>query len=259
MTAPRLWYKGEDNSIESIIGADAVWDLTPAYMAGKVGRAFQCDVASGAWAFHVPIASIPANIFVPTGNFSIRFWIRLDNLFDRFIVFNFPYNFGIWIDGGTIYYTTSSLFATTGTISDNDWHEVLFSYANGAKKFYLDGVDITGDSMDANVIAAPTNDMVWGNAYVYFGGARSFDGGLDEIRIYDAAITPNNKDVERVFIDLLHEYIRNNVVGPFSIQYGGPGTLTFSSEHAQVLSCDESGDSDLVFLDEDFEILQGSR
>lgn len=76
---------------------------------------------------------------------------------------------------------------TAGTIEVGVWHHVAYRYAGGTQSIFVDGIEV------ASAVRGPvtnTSDIV-------IGGARSdvdwdFAGGLDDVRIYDVALSAKN-------------------------------------------------------------------
>jgi hypothetical protein len=62
----------------------------------------------------------------------------------------------------------------------------------------------------------------------------------------------------RTFIDTIEEEIENQEVRQLFIQYGTP-TITLSSDRMQLVNHDGFDEVDSVFLDDDFELLIGSK
>jgi len=76
---------------------------------------------------------------------------------------------------------------TAGTVEVGVWHHVAYRYAGGTQSIFVDGIEV------ASAVRGPitnTSDIV-------IGGARSdvdwdFAGGLDDVRIYDVALSAKN-------------------------------------------------------------------
>lgn len=64
---------------------------------------------------------------------------------------------------------------------------------------------------------------------------------------------------DRTYLDIVDEAVRNNETGQLFIQYGGPYTMTLSAEKVQLVEHDGEGSCELIVIDEDLEILQGSK
>jgi hypothetical protein len=60
-------------------------------------------------------------------------------------------------------------------------------------------------------------------------------------------------------LEQILNYITDEHTGRFSVSYGGSITITLSSDNTQIVSMDESGETEVIFHDDDFELLIGSK
>jgi hypothetical protein len=81
-------------------------------------------------------------------------------------------------------------------IEDGDWHHVAFTYPSGGTLadviYYVDGLAVTDDDAGANSakVLETTSDLVYVGSNGK-NGTKWFDGGgIDDLRIYDVALTP---------------------------------------------------------------------
>jgi chitodextrinase len=83
--------------------------------------------------------------------------------------------------------------------NDNAWHQVVYVVDSSGGKLYLDGVQKGTTRAWTGVAGSPTTtqDIHLGNYPGAFGGQEYFQGLLDEVRIYNAALTAN--DVSALF------------------------------------------------------------
>lgn len=98
--------------------------------------------------------------------------------------------------------TTDTYFTTTSTLTAGAWQHVAFSYnnADGAMKFYINGVDAGGGS----VTNATTGSLFNSTSTIQIGARDSglhYQGAVDELRIW-------NKTLSETFIN----QIKNKVV-----------------------------------------------
>lgn len=68
----------------------------------------------------------------------------------------------------------------------NQWHHCVYVYDGNMHRFFLDGQPISKSEIKPP--SGSPNLLMLGN---YPGGTQFFKGSLDEIRIYDQALTPN--------------------------------------------------------------------
>jgi hypothetical protein len=200
--APVLWWKGENNAIESQNGVNASWLITPAYEVGQVGQAFKLLMSNPGIDYNVialTVVNNPLFNFLPTGNFSIRFWIKVNSSASNFVPIikgNFPYGTSDW--GIGFYAGGFQLIINGGTSNDvgsipqnGTWHDILMTYDNGIWQFFVDSIDNgVAATYNGTKITNNIRDLFFGWCWVF----GSFDGAIDEIRIYDQVILPSNID-----------------------------------------------------------------
>jgi hypothetical protein len=91
--------------------------------------------------------------------------------------------------GGTTYFQIIS----ASVISNNTWHNVIGTWqnqANGVAKLYLDGNEInTATSTQTGVLTLGSGNQHLGSRNT---GASALNGSLDEVRIYNTALTAGN-------------------------------------------------------------------
>jgi hypothetical protein len=85
--------------------------------------------------------------------------------------------------------TTATLIATSGNLSDNQWTHVTAVYDGSTMRLYKDGVEV-GTHNKTGAIATDPTVSVWIGGNPSAATDRPWDGLIDDIRIYDRAITP---------------------------------------------------------------------
>ena len=136
-------------------------------------------------------------------NFSLAMWLHSDAIGDVDEVF------GSWASGqkkiGYYLYASGKQFlsvspnggsTTTGNgttgIAAGSWQHIAVAFNSGAVTFYVNGIlagTDTGLATDAYASANPYSIGWW---YGDSAAANSFEGRIDEVRIYDNVITSNN-------------------------------------------------------------------
>ncbi|MEI7662826.1 MAG: LamG domain-containing protein, partial [Bacteroidota bacterium] len=143
---------------------------------------------------------VPGAVFNPVGNaISFSCWFRLNAVGDKgTLVFqNLKYSVTIDAQGRVVFtlYTPGSKSLNSGTsnrILDTDWHHVALTYDGTIMKIVIDGLLRTYTSNTGNLLSS--------TADVYIGKqptAGSFKGIIDEVLVYDRALTDN--DILRIF------------------------------------------------------------
>lgn len=91
----------------------------------------------------------------------------------------------------TIYYGTGwrGLSANGGNVKDGLWHHVLGQKTSSALQIYVDGVS-RGSISNSDTISYPTGDLYIGR-HGNGGTAYDFKGLIDEVRVYNRALTSN--------------------------------------------------------------------
>jgi len=146
------------------------------------------------------------NAFGYTNNFSVFCWISTDNLTSNTALFS-KWNAGItqrswaiWLtaggklrvgisaDGGT---TNMKDYTSTaaGTVENNGWHLVGFTFASNVLKLYVDGVEVTtskGTDPTVNAIHAGTTDIWMGKDRNY--SFAYYPGSVDEVSVWTGTV-----------------------------------------------------------------------
>jgi len=84
--------------------------------------------------------------------------------------------------------TTSTLIASSGNLSANTWVHVAAVYDGSSMLLYLNG-DLVGTTSKTGVLTGNSGVPVWIGGNPPEGASRPWDGLLDELRIYDRALT----------------------------------------------------------------------
>jgi Concanavalin A-like lectin/glucanases superfamily/Bacterial Ig domain/Bacterial cadherin-like domain/Cadherin-like domain/RTX calcium-binding nonapeptide repeat (4 copies) len=225
-------YWNADNNTEDVAPAGAVSDsLTlrngASYSAnGRVGQALAFDGVND----YVSVAN-SADINSAPGDFvqrSISLWFKADDASGRQVIFEEGGNINglnIYVENGQVFvggWSTSEGHGWAGTwhsaaVTDGQWHHVtlvLDTSANGANTTapnsffaYLDGQDISGvDTSASELYRGHTGDINVGRSggsiryddgnggYESDGSANYFAGEVDDVRIYDGALSAAEVD-----------------------------------------------------------------
>jgi len=161
-----------------------------AWAVGRYGNALSFDGTNDM----VALAN-PASIGTGTTDFSFMAWVKRGALGgqQRHIFSKCP---SVWQAGCKEFYFSSSNVLTFGsfatgdthsvTIADTAWHHValVFTRATNTTQFYVDGVVRTTATKNLEA-DNPTHSMTIGNHR----GQNAFNGLIDEVRIYNRAVT----------------------------------------------------------------------
>ena len=145
--------------------------------------------------------SLPAGIN-KNNNFSWSFWINFTSMtqYDTPIGFfmNGSTNFIDMLSVGrlSLYDGNSRLTTPNSTFATGNWyHVVLTKSSTAGRKFYVNGLEVASDSVNTNSGGTTGGRNLFG-AYSSGGNpttaAFALDGKMDQIRIYDSAISAEN-------------------------------------------------------------------
>ena len=189
------WYRAENNGVDSIGPNFATANGGATYATGEVGQAFSLN---GSTAY----VSAPDNASLHPSSLTVEGWFKIigttgirmlaaksigtgvENSFLVFIAADGTMGAGVG-DGASTDMLASSTAPTTGV-----WHHFAYVYdsAGTAQALYLDGA-LVNAATTSKVIAYDTNPLLIGaesnNSTLGF----FFSGGIDELTIYNRALT----------------------------------------------------------------------
>ncbi|MDD5568987.1 MAG: LamG domain-containing protein [Candidatus Pacebacteria bacterium] len=123
----------------------------------------------------------------------------------RFITYTTPVNFYFQINAGTA--TQSS----NNSLTYNQWQLVTVTFNSSGRKIYVNGIDRT--SSGGGETALPPDTVIDTRIGNRAGGTDfTFDGYIDEVRIYDA-IVPTSQIREQYFSGLNKLLSRREIIG----------------------------------------------
>jgi biopolymer transport protein ExbB len=171
--------------------ASAAGNERPAAVAGLVGEARHFDGSND----HLDLPQADETAYDFTMAFSVSAWIRRAS-------FTAPYqaivtkgdtswrlhrdNANPFVGFGTTAGANDNLGGTTN-IDDANWHHAAIAFGNSRKRIFVDGAQDAMSSVGATI---DTNDLAVSfgmNAESTTGGARYWNGDLDEVRISTVA------------------------------------------------------------------------
>ena len=136
---------------------------------------------------------------LPTDIFSVSLWINVTTLQDNKWIFSqytagvsarFVFNYNA---GGDLQLTiggSGNFFTSTGAISANTWHNiVVVKNASSGWKIYVDGSNVGSWNSTANIMTS--NNTALGGR-IDGATTNTILGSLDQIRIYDSALSAAN-------------------------------------------------------------------
>lgn len=126
----------------------------------------------------------------PTGTFTITAWINADATSNTFFLGSGSASSNGWKFGvnNQSAFVNVNVQQGTGTqsISTTNWQHIAFSYNNGAGSFYYNGNLVgTTNYLNYNEDGAGSITSIGARPF----GGEAFDGQVDELKIYDSALT----------------------------------------------------------------------
>jgi len=134
------------------------------------------------------VVSVPDDAALDLGDtFSLEAWIKQGE-FDRVIMSKGTDSFSLYVDAGVLTAAVApwSAFVSAPSVLINDsvWHHIVVTKDGSARAIYVDGIARTQLLTDDTVLSNALPLYIGGD-----GGATCFKGSLDEVAIYDYALT----------------------------------------------------------------------
>jgi hypothetical protein len=132
-----------------------------------------------------------------TNEFTISMWVKSvvpRNAYTRTLIIRGKYVYPYWF----MYYgnkiktavrtNTPNYFLSNKTLVEDQWNHIAYSYKDGETNIYLNGVLDKTDSLTGNLNFYKNTEKTIIGANIDSGN--SFKGTIDEVRIYNKALTP---------------------------------------------------------------------
>src|SRR5436853_6014099 len=185
------WWPAEDNTNDIVGHNNGTYNGSPAYTVGKVGQSFALD---GASYISVPNA---ANLSL-TGELTIDAWVMptANNAYMHIVSKrdsnNFNVSYEVFVNVGTLgfakKFSGANESADSGIVIPlNTWSHIAVTISDTTLTFYVNGV-ANGPFI---IGARPTTSDVLtiGDAHGSFGDVEFWTGRLDEIELFDRALS----------------------------------------------------------------------
>ncbi|MCY7374975.1 MAG: carboxypeptidase regulatory-like domain-containing protein [Pyrinomonadaceae bacterium] len=195
------WYRGQGNTADSIGTNNGLPQGNLDYAAGRINSGFGFN-GSSAFNINRSIAD----------DFSIEFWMKSaqtgggeSQWYNGFGMVDgeipsVTNDFGVSLGAGKVLFGTGGdlTIRSTAAVNDNSWHHIVAtrSKTTGAMKLYVDGAEAATGMGSTASLTAPTNLSVGGGRA---GSAGFYNGLLDEVKIYNRALTLT--EVQNAFVN----------------------------------------------------------
>jgi glucose/arabinose dehydrogenase len=107
---------------------------------------------------------------------------------------------------------TTTLIADSGALQVGIWYHVAGTYDGAQMHLYLDGVEVGSANKSGAIPASNVDVAIGNNPASATGGDRSWSGRLDEVRLYNRALTSQEllyiRTVETTVINSVYWYVR---------------------------------------------------
>ncbi|MBK9160040.1 MAG: LamG domain-containing protein [Nitrosomonadales bacterium] len=91
--------------------------------------------------------------------------------------------------GNVFWWWGTGSFASTATVPIGAWTHVALVYASGSQTIYINGA-ASGTAAFAGALPVNAMPLQIGDDQAFGGGTRRFDGMIDEVKIFNTALTP---------------------------------------------------------------------
>jgi hypothetical protein len=197
------WWKAEGDANDSIGGHDGMLQGGATFAPGEVGQAFEFNGTTSDVTFGNSVGNFG------TGDFTVDFWMQSSSTRDEELIGKRPVcdNASFWSmrlghsetasgiifaeldqdSSGTNY---NPLFGTR-MVNDGEFHHVALVRSGTTASLYIDGeLDVSGSTAGVTNISN-TADLIAGTGPCASSGSHYFTGLLDEIEIFNRALTPD--------------------------------------------------------------------
>lgn len=177
------YYKFDGNADDSVGINDGTEVGNPTYAAGLHGQAIKLD-GSGDYVDCGSDAS-----FNITGSITLSVHIKgtFNNKLNNIVSRGWDWTLGRGMGNETAFYCQGLGYYLFGTvnINDNQWHHIVAGYDGSKMYLYVDG------KLDVSKSVSGSMNVSGSNVYIGGGPTQSFNGLIDDARIYDYGLSAN--------------------------------------------------------------------
>jgi len=213
-------WKFENNVFDTYdINNGTRYNFTNGYVSGKVGTALEFDYSAEQF---VDVGN-DSSLNFETGDFSIEAWIKTSSDASQGILVKYDYSvdtgFLLLSENGYGYFavyenTNGAHCSGTTALNDSEYHHIVGTRDGTVVTLYIDGNFECSDT-DASTRNIGIENLMVG----YYEWGNSFDGIIDEIRVYDFALS--EKDVGRRYNDSVYAGWVSGKFGDCALEFDG--------------------------------------
>ena len=180
------YYEFEGNANDSAGGHHGTQVGDPIYVLGMTGQAIDLDGVGD----YVDCGNPPA--FNMTKQISVSAWVNIRDVSTQWASIvskgRSAWRLCTWFDELRIHFAvTDSHYVNAETVlHPNQWYHVCGTYDGASIRIYIDGVEAGREPYSGDI--GTSSDSVWIGDYSGSPG-REWDGQIDEVRIYDRALS----------------------------------------------------------------------
>jgi|GEM_PF-961717 len=199
------WWGADNNTLDLVSSNHGSLQNGAGFTAGQVRQAFNFNGVNA----NVTIADSQSLRF--TGAFSVELWMRSpgyqNNLAALITKGDDSWRLQRDFTGRSVLFSISGvthaplpgfnsidLPATNVIVDDGNWHHVAAVYSGSTKSIYIDGVQAISVPCTGTPAVSSFPVMIGQNSQT---GGRAFNGQLDEVTLYNRALTPG--EVQSIF------------------------------------------------------------
>ena len=200
---------------------------------GTCGYAFQNDGS-------IQVTGLPLDTTTTGIKTTVTFWMNWDGTNSNVMPIGWNFH-DIWIVSGAIGFNSwnNDVYGISSTGLANAWHHISAEFTNGnitANRLYVDGVEQTL----SQIYGSPNNSTAYVNSELRVGGVSNsgsydFHGSLDEVRVYEGALT--TAQVNTIMAET--HPCSTSLVDHYAITHSGQG-ITCEAEPITITAHDAS-------------------
>jgi hypothetical protein len=174
------WWPINDDLTDTVNGNDLMDCVNQGFAEDRFGT------ANGALSFTNGYCSAPQGSYMGSGPFTMMLWVNMPSDAPTSPCLMCFTDVELLLHGSLIYTNINMLFSSDVFTFDSQWHQVAMTVNSSSTVLYLDGVVVA--SADGFSESSQTRTPLIG-AYYGFPSSAVFTGLMDDLRIYDRALS----------------------------------------------------------------------
>lgn len=187
---PIAYYKLDGSAVDSSVFKNNGAPIATTSTSDRAGKANSALAFNGTTS-RIDISNVGAQIGRP--NLTTAAWVRPNSFTDTAAIINKNSPYLLWINASQAINTGLLAsgtwhFYSAGTVIASQWQHIAMTYNGSVRRVYLNGEQVgTYTTLSGNIDSAPNGFSIGYDSCCsrYF-----FNGSIDEVRLYDVALTP---------------------------------------------------------------------